>query len=361
MNKPIKDDIDAKQAGHTMTDPTADTVPMFGWNPKSAKTLEQWGWLDLGKPLPRDAVLSRVKPSSRDPEADFLIAGKVGMFLGEGGVGKTQTFVQLAIAVATGGEFIKGSGIVALEAGRVLLVCGEEDASELRRRFWYLLEELRLPAEVKKKAAQNITVFPLAGESCALQTVLEPGSRSSELAPTPRFEELKTLCKDGAFRLVLLDPASRFMGPDAEKDAKAATTFVELLEQLTNPDNEDNDGKSTGSRPAVLIAHHTNKASRDIATGKPTSNAARGSSALTDGVRWVAHLGPVGDDNDRLCLSVTKSNYTKHSWHDIKRESGGILRALTKAELDAEEQKRTNPKPAKNAALSIMPSIPSDI
>ena len=54
----------------------------------------------------------------------------------------------------------------------------------------------------------------------------------------------------GGFRLVVVDPLSRFAGPDAEKDNAAATRFMQALESLAAPDR------------AILNAHHTNKLSR---------------------------------------------------------------------------------------------------
>jgi hypothetical protein len=56
----------------------------------------------------------------------------------------------------------------------------------------------------------------------------------------------------------------------------------------------------------VLVAHHTNKISR--VEGATTSAAnSRGSSALTDGARWVANLEATGDESVKL--TITKSNY----------------------------------------------------
>lgn len=108
------------------------------------------------------------------------------------------------------------------------------------------------------------------------------------------------------WKLIILDPASRFMGVDAEKDNAYATRFVQLLERLT----------MLPGRPTVMCAHHTTKAARTSNAGA-RSVAARGASALTDGARWQGNLfvpfddhGNEGHPQDNVAVfQVTKSNY----------------------------------------------------
>jgi hypothetical protein len=77
-------------------------------------------------------------------------------------------------------------------------------------------------------------------------------------------------------RLIIIDPASRFRGGD-ENAAQDTTRFVEALERLRS---------ATGS--TVLLVHHAGKGS--MATEEVNQAASRGSSALTDGVRWQMNL-----------------------------------------------------------------------
>jgi RecA-family ATPase len=167
--------------------------------------------------------------------------------------------------------------------------------------------------------------------------------RSEEGGPTPPW------------RLVILDPASRFMGPDAETDNASATRFVEVLERFAQ----------TPSRPAVLITHHTNKSAR-AAGANAGQTAARGSSALVDGVRWVANLEPrVKYDDDgnstqdidpsRISIVVVKTNYGPTPPRiEIRREDGGTLRAMTPVEVERErmEFKRRKSASPKSATRS---------
>src|SRR5262249_25635901 len=72
----------------------------------------------------------------RDQRTDsgVLPLGKVGMLAGAGGAGKTMALTQLAVAVATGTPWL---GVLEVAAqGNVLLILGEEDAEEVRRRLY---------------------------------------------------------------------------------------------------------------------------------------------------------------------------------------------------------------------------------
>jgi replicative DNA helicase len=121
---------------------------------------------------------------------------------------------------------------------------------------------------------------------------------------------------------VVLDPLSRFAGCDTEKDNAAATRFIEAAETLVD----------VPGGPTVLLAHHTTKSSRSNENSEGAStNAARGASALTDGVRWVAHLDSKEDTAAEF--TVTKSNYSlKGKPLRLVRDDGGALRAETAKE-----------------------------
>jgi RecA-family ATPase len=115
---------------------------------------------------------------------------------------------------------------------------------------------------------------------------------------------------------VVLDTLTRFAGGDTEKDSAQATRFIQAVESLC---------KAPGS-PTVLVAHHTNKISRQEGAATSSSNS-RGSSALTDGARWVANLESLSDESAKL--TITKSNYAMSGPPVmLARDSanGGLLR-----------------------------------
>ena len=94
----------------------------------------------------------------------------------------------------------------------------------------------------------------------------------------------KALENNPDIQLVILDPASRFMGPETETNNAAATDWVNLIDALT----------LVGGKPTVLVSHHTNKtAIRPIGNDKKPvfdQSMCRGASALVDGFRWVLGL-----------------------------------------------------------------------
>jgi hypothetical protein len=134
---------------------------------------------------------------------------------------------------------------------------------------------------------------------------------------------------------VILDPLSRFAGPDVETDNAAATRLIQVLESFT---------KLTGG-PAVMVAHHTTKGSRKEGSDGGDATAIRGSSALVDGARWTANMERVArvDENapDFVRLTVTKSNYAafpkscKAGLLLVRVPGSGGLRAADKEETAA--------------------------
>lgn len=262
--------------------------------------LEGWAWADeLGEdwlaaqPTPTPALL--MLPSGPDcpaaqGEVPFLPAGKVAVLVSPGGRGKSQALAQLALSVAAGVPWL-GTYPVA-RPGPVLLCYGEEDEEEARRRLQRAARALgiapRTPGDAdtpemgaaRTRAARNLALLPLYGRPASL-VQQRPGTGASELAGTVMARLGEPRPGEAAppqWSAVILDPAARFAGQESETDNAAATRFVEVLEQLT---------KLPG-RPAVILAHHTNKGA--LSATWTDQGAARGSSAFVDGVRWVANL-----------------------------------------------------------------------
>jgi RecA-family ATPase len=164
---------------------------------------------------------------------------------------------------------------------------------------------------------------------------------AGNLCETAFLEWLREWAKaNGPWSLIVLDPLSRFAGPDAEIDNAAATRFVQALESLASV---------TGA--TVLVAHHTNKLARR--GGVLEASAGRGSSALVDGVRWVAALGverlDLDDPDERARLgevvtwSLVKSNYGRRADEVLLRrdnDNGGALVPLDETDLETVRQAR---------------------
>lgn len=294
------------------------------------RTLGEWNVFST-EPAPRRWLLERPNPETSG-RMGVLQLGKTGLLVSPGGVGKTLALVQLAISVATGRAWL--DHFTTPNPGRVLLALAEEDIEEIHRRAYTVARAMRLTDEQIDLAAQNIVAMPLAGVHAAL--VESAGGRTVE---TDLLGELRKKLGEAEYRLVILDPLSRFAGGDTEKDNAAATRFVEAAESLA---------KGAG-RPSVLIAHHTAKPPRADRAGPVSANDARGASALGAGVRWVANLEALADGDARF--TVTKSNYAPKgdSLYLIRDfDQGGYLRALT-----LEESKRRTEARARDTAEQL--------
>lgn len=259
------------------------------------------GWLEPGNNAPpRSKLLTTQDKNGR--EQLFMSRGKLAMMAAPGGTGKTQLLFQLAVAVASGVQWLQTYDVT--QAGPVLLVLGEEDEDEMHRRIRGATDAMQSWAHAAQ-ISTNLHVLSMNGKTAGMTD--KNGSET---------EFCRTLGAGLAnwgvlWSLIILDPASRFLGPEAEIDNAAATRWIEAAERLTQ----------MPSKPSILFAHHANKGAL---AGSTDQGAARGSSALTDGVRLQMNLdrvtyqekdaagistGPRLVDPTRVILRVVKSNY----------------------------------------------------
>lgn len=286
------------------------------------KTLGELEWLKT-EPPKRECLVEF--PHDAKQEGTIPL-GRVGLFTGGGGQGKSWLLTQLAVSVASGSVWL--GTYTPTKAGRVLLVFAEEDADEMHRRVKWAAESLS--ALQREVLAANLVPLPLmGGEVPPALTRTDPQTR--ETTETTFADVLRAKLAEEEWRLVVLDPLARFAGPEVEVDNAAATRFVETLETLTR-------GRGT---PALVMSHHTTKASRS-ASGDET--AARGASALVDGARWVAHVeAPTTGDKRATAgrkkihsfavFKFTKVNYGV--WPEeltLKRREHGVLYLANEAE-----------------------------
>ncbi len=301
-------------------------------------------WERLILPVP-EAFFTTAPPSRawllRDSRtrAGVLPLGKVGQCIAEGGAGKTMAAFQLAIAVATGTPWL-GTFDVAIpgepgedgkrrpRTGRALVIVGEEDADEAHRRLYRARRATGAPIPPHG----SIVVLPLHGVPAPMLMRDDHG----EPTDAPFLRWLRAYLEtNGQWDLIVVDPLSRFAGPDAEIDNAVATRFVQSLESI-----------ATLTGATVIVCHHTNKLSRR--GGAVEAVAGRGSSALVDGVRWQCSLGVERykfDDPEaqaRLGEIVTwanpKTNYSRRAddvllRHDL--DNGGALVPIDDADREA--------------------------
>lgn len=259
---------------------------------ESLKNLGELQWLIKGPPL-------RKYLFSVSEHEGFLPAGKTSMIISPGGCGKTFLLTHCALAAATGTAWLHTK---ANNPIKVLFIAAEEDESELWIRFYNMAKSLGLnnKPELMNLACKNI--IPFASRGVNQRLIDERGE------PKKYYDHLKTfLSKRDDIQLVILDPASRFMGSETETNNAAATDFINLIDSLT----------MVGGKPTVLIAHHTNKSALNPTDEDkvPTFNQSfsRGSSALIDGCRWMLGLQRSENKNAQrsIFIKVLKSNYSK--------------------------------------------------
>jgi RecA-family ATPase len=265
-------------------------------------------------------------------------AGKVGLLIGAGGVSKTMALIDLALSVATGRPWLSAYEVP--EPGPVAILLGEEDFEEVHRRFWLVSRSMGLSAGELRRAESTILVAPLAGHSTGLIGPYGASELADEYMARLEAERVE-------WRLIVLDPLSRFAGLDAETSNSMATTYISVLERFT----------ALVGRPSVCCSHHTNQVSREGKIANAT--AARGVTALTDGARWVAAM--VEDEAaDTVALRVIKSNYgpkfPQLSELLLKRREQGVVSAVSEREawdLVAEREARARDKRDGNRVEAI--------
>lgn len=272
-------------------------------------------------------------PPPQDHVLPGLLAGIAGMIVGPGGVGKTMLELQIAMALssgraACGGLFDDlGLGMPSTQKpGKVVMVAAEESVGVIWHRMHAIVSSLarnsRLqcdhiaPKDMLALWKENLHIYPLDG--------LPPVQlMDSALMKTEAFTKLISAC-EGA-RLVILDPIRQFHQCD-ENDSGSMTAMVQILRMM-----------ATRTGGAVVASHHTNRASANMGLGD-TAGASRGSTALTDGVRWQLNLSNPTKEAARLrgisevergrymMLDMPKVNYLPpQKTVMLERLPGGVL------------------------------------
>jgi AAA domain len=269
----------------------------------------------------------------------FIRKGIVGMLVGAGGVGKTHALAQLAISIATGTDWLGKFPIE--QPGYVFMGLGENAADDIHR----LLRKIVIGLSKKDLNHTFFDKDPFLEAGKRLAVMSFTGSDATFVHqghPTAFFEDflsqLKSKEPEEGWSCIILDPISRFLGADAETDNAAATRFISLLERMTL--------ELKGS-PTVLFGHHMNKSG--VGSKTTDQSAARGSSALTDGVRWQANLERVrkmenGQESDsyeinQISLKTVKSNFTAILPEQrLQKDETGCLRSTEKVLVNKEQK-----------------------
>ncbi|HEV2916722.1 MAG TPA: AAA family ATPase [Candidatus Babeliales bacterium] len=254
----------------------------------------------------------------------FIPKGIVGSVVGSGGIGKTHWLTQLALSIVTQAPFLSTYGdnnskYITRTTGGVALILGENSNDDIHRLLRKIITGTfgnNMSKEVLQKINRAYKLFaPISVTGTDASFIDRNGNPS--LFYKILLNDLIDKEPAEGWDLIVLDPASRFLGPDAETDNAAATMFISLLENII---------RHLKGNPTILLGHHMNK----NAVGKANTDetASRGSSALTNGVRWQLNIEPAKDDNidkTKIKMKVTKSNHTGPSEQILNKDETGYL------------------------------------
>lgn len=259
----------------------------------SSKTRLVGGRINLSStpPQPRDFVWE-----------DFILAGKVCVLAGFGGVSKTMLLMMLAVHIALGKDFL-GKPV---KAGCILLILGEEDQEEIDRRINAICHALALSDAEKKLVGDRIRAYPMIGQDARFAQIKD-GSAEGTGFPEEIIEVAKALEAESGVPLALigLDHAGVIHGGNFN----AREDVVQTMTQV---------GKvATGTGAATMVLAHSPKSSST--KDESDQNDVTGSTAWSDLAREVFHLKTMmegnefkvgkADLNKYVSFSVVKNNY----------------------------------------------------
>ena len=253
-----------------------------------------------------------------------LTAGGLGMLAAPGGTGKSYMLLALAASVATGRALLPDWPDS--EPAKVLIFFAEDPPDIVHNRLRHLYQSPWFTDADRALLQENMVVRPLVGEDCIVthKPQFEQKWYRSQFAQA--IEEEATTYKA---RLILLDPLRQFHTMD-ENDSGEMTELLKLLH-----------GVAFRSKASIVFAHHTNKNATFQGAGD-AQQAARGSSAITDNIRWQGNMVLMSEEEAKnfgvhsdkrrqfVRLVLSKSNYTQ-SVGDLwfQRRDGGILQPVT--------------------------------
>ncbi len=311
-------DIEVKQiAASIMSYAAGSNANAIGYSAASPRLDSADGLIEFSPidPSPRVYALT-----------DLIVAVKVCVLAGLGGVSKTMLSMQLAVCVALGLQYM---GKATLE-GAVMLILGEEDAEEIARRFNAIVKVMNLSNEQIALVKMRIRAFPMNGLDSRL-TKKQVGSLEATEFTAEVIAAAKALAVEAEVpvRLVILDHAGLIHGGEfnSREDVVQTMRQVNLIAQT--------------SEAAVMVLAHSPKTA--IGKEKADSNDVAGSAAWVDLARAVFVLRTMDDAEGKTfginpdmrknyaSLSVVKNNYGptgNHFWLKritVESHSVGVL------------------------------------
>lgn len=217
-----------------------------------------------------------------------FVHGTVGAIVAAGGVGKTFFALQTAIEIAGGmpAVFTTETGEICekeLKSGGVLYMFAEDPEIMIGQRVQAIAAAYKTSGateEHQARARKNLQLWPLIGYAPDILQRNKDGSRPLHNAIKKAVDKL---FKGIELRLIIFDTLRRFSFAD-ENDGGQMSAVLAGFESLC---------MSLGC--SCMFLHHTSKAAA-ISGQTSLQQAARGSSVLTDNIRYQEFLSPMSAD-----------------------------------------------------------------
>jgi regulatory protein RepA len=252
-------------------------------------------------------------------ERDFIVPGfkigTVGSLVSPGGAGKSMWGIILAHQIASGRDLL---GIGETRTGKVVYLSGEDDEDELG----YRLAAIGPMLSLSDRAA------------CVDNLMMVDFTKEMKKIDSNEFQEELEMAAAGT-RLIIIDTLRVFHGAD-ENNASEMTYIISILRSI-----------AAKNHCSIMFLHHSSKAMAVSGAGD-MQQASRGSSVLTDNIRWQSFLvtmtdkeaeslsertdgTPIGSDRKGYFVKfgISKQNYGlpfDAIWY--RRGVGGILEPI---------------------------------
>lgn len=262
---------------------------------------------------------------------DWLPAGKLTLFSGHGGSGKSSVMLQLGALLSAGGQHALGHRLPD-EPQRVLFVSGEDEPVVNMTRLRGILK-LR-PGLDREAVDENLKFMNVAG--CRATTLVDFDPRTGKHTYTALYKHLHACCADFKPDVIITDNNSILFGGN-EIDRNQIQTYIHCIQNIYPP-------------AAVVALHHVDKASLGREDGDGWSGSTQWHNAAR--ARWTLSVL-----NDEMTLFLRKSNYGLDGWRgpveydeSVRAHRMGEFSRKTREQEAAERSERKDNAKANAAA-----------
>ena len=234
----------------------------------------------------------------------FIPLGSPAVIASIGGVGKSYSVIQLAVAIATGGKWW-GKDIK--ETGSSIVFCAEDSLAEIHRRI-----DMLDPFGRRFDYDNDIYIFPVPEQKEPLILLREEGltNQAHEL-----MEELATIPK---LKMVCFDPLQAFTTASISQSNEAGQLWGSFTSQISS-----NLGVST------ITTHHLNKSALSNSSNDALSHRQEilGASSIVNSTRlvismWLADEQTCTDISLDQGLELNRMNVVRAGI--VKSNSGNV-------------------------------------